>query len=312
MYQAVLNEITAHDTIILYRHSRPDGDAMGCQIGLKLLLQENFPGKTIYAPGDFSAVAGFEGVMPDEVPDEAFHGALAVILDCGAAHLISDGRWKTAARTVRLDHHIFTGRIADVEVVDTSFESCSGMVTELACCCNLRLTPAAAKALYSGMVADSGRFRFDYTTARTFRLAAVLMEQGLDLNDIYRDLYAQPIEEKKLTAQFVLKSKMTPNRVAYIYTTKEEVAQLQVDAFTVSRSMANILSDTRNTVIWVNFTESDSGVLCELRSCGPNINPIAVKYGGGGHAKASGAAVADRETAMQMLQELDKLAGDWQ
>jgi phosphoesterase RecJ-like protein len=65
------------------------------------------------------------------------------------------------------------------------------------------------------------------------------------------------------------------------------------------------MSDLKGVDIWVNFTETDSGVLCELRSSRFNINPIAVKYGGGGHQKASGACVPDRETAMAMLKDLD-------
>ena len=80
--------------------------------------------------------------------------------------------------------------------------------------------------------------------------------------------------------------------------------------FIVSRGMVNTMSDIKGTDIWVNFTETEEGVLCEIRSAGPNINPIAVKYGGGGHMKASGATVADRETAMQMLHDLDTLAGE--
>ena len=70
------------------------------------------------------------------------------------------------------------------------------------------------------------------------------------------------------------------------------------------------LADIKGTDIWVNFTETEEGVLCELRSGGVNINPIAVKYGGGGHAKASGATVPNRETAMQMLADLNELAGE--
>jgi len=62
--------------------------------------------------------------------------------------------------------------------------------------------------------------------------------------------------------------------------------------------------------IWVNFTETEQGVLCELRSNRFNINPVAVKYGGGGHAKASGATVADKETAMAMLADLDAMSGE--
>jgi phosphoesterase RecJ-like protein len=72
--------------------------------------------------------------------------------------------------------------------------------------------------------------------------------------------------------------------------------------------MVNLMADIRGTDIWVNFTEDEGGILCALRSGGPNINPIAVKYGGGGHAKASGATVPDYETAMAMLKDLDDMA----
>ena len=77
--------------------------------------------------------------------------------------------------------------------------------------------------------------------------------------------------------------------------------------------MVGIMSDTKGVDIWCNFTETENGVLCELRSSRFNINPIAAKYGGGGHAKASGATVADRETVMQMLRDLDNMmTGDAQ
>jgi phosphoesterase RecJ-like protein len=174
----------------------------------------------------------------------------------------------------------------------------------------LRLNPIAAKALYTGMVNDSGRFRYDATTSRTFSLASFLLETPFDITEIYRHLYADSIEGKKLKAKFVLKIQFTPNNVAYIYTTKEEVAELGVDLFTISRGMVNTMADIKNVDIWCNFTETDNGVQCELRSSIYNINPIAVKYGGGGHAKASGATVADRETAMAMLQDLDNLSGE--
>ena len=71
--------------------------------------------------------------------------------------------------------------------------------------------------------------------------------------------------------------------------------------------MVGVMSEIRGVDAWVNFTETEDGVLCELRSSRYNINPIAVKYGGGGHQKASGATVPNRETAMQMLADLDKL-----
>ena len=80
-----------------------------------------------------------------------------------------------------------------------------------------------------------------------------------------------------------------------------------VDTFTVSRGMVNTMADIKGTDIWVNFTETEQGILCELRSSAYNINPIAVKYGGGGHKKASGATVHSKEEAMAMLQDLDMM-----
>ena len=308
MFEQIKNVIERFDRILIHRHSRPDGDAMGSQIGLRELLRHNYPEKEVLAVGDSTGFFGFmEGAVMDEVADEAYENALAIVLDCGAEHLISDTRWKTAAATARMDHHIFTGQLAEHEVIDTSFESCCGMVAALAEESGWALTPLAAKSLYTGMVTDSGRFRYDGTTARTFRLASFLMEQPIDTNELFRQLYADDFESKKRKAQFVLKTQFSPKNVAFIYTTREEFEAMGLDTFTVSRAMVNTMADIRGVDIWVNFTETENGVLCELRSSRYNINPIAVKYGGGGHAKASGATLPDRDTAMAMLADLDEM-----
>ncbi len=313
MFEAILNYIQEFDTIIIHRHHHPDGDAMGSQIGMKHIIKENFPDKTVYTVGDEPKHFGFmtDAVM-DVIPDNTYEGALAIILDTAASHLISDDRYKLAAKTARMDHHIFCEHIADEEVVDTSYESCCGLITQFAVESGLRLSPIAAQSLYTGMVTDSGRFRYDGTTARTFRLAAELMETGFDTGELFRNLYADELSGKQLKAKFTLKIQHTDNGVAYIYTDLQEFNALGLDTFTVSRGMVNTMADLKGIPIWVNFTETEQGVLCEIRSNLYNINPVAVKYGGGGHQKASGATVPDRETAMAMLQDLDAIAGGFQ
>ena len=311
MFTEIIAAIKKYDTVIIHRHHHPDGDALGSQIGMKHIIRENFPEKQVYCVGDDARFYGFmdDSVM-DEIPDSTYEGALAIILDTASRHLISDERYALAEYAIRMDHHIFCEEIANAEVVDTSFESCCGLVTRFAMDCGLRVNSAAATALYTGMVTDSGRFRYDSTTAQTFRMASFLMEQGVDTNRIFRSLYADNFESKKLKAQFILKTQFTANNVAYIYTTLEEFKALNADTFTISRGMVNTMADIKGVEIWVNFTETEKGVLCELRSVDLNINPIAVKYGGGGHKKASGATVADRETAMAMLRDLDALIGE--
>ena len=309
MFNQILDEIKKYNTIILHRHSKPDGDAMGSQLGFKYILKENFPEKQIYVVGDDARFFSFmEDSVMDEIPDSTYEGALAIVLDCGSSHLISDDRYKLAEKTVRFDHHIFCENICELECVETSYESCAGLVADFARQTGLVVNKLAAQSLYTGMLTDSGRFRYDSTSSRTFEVAAFLMKTEFDTNEIFRHLYADEYENKKLKAQFVLKIQFTEHNVAYIYTTREEFDSYGVDSFTISRGMVGTMADMKGVDIWVNFTETEAGVLCELRSSRFNINPIAVKYGGGGHQKASGATIADHATAMAMLKDLDDIA----
>ena len=308
MFETIIKEIENASRIIIHRHSSPDGDAIGSQVGLKHLLQANYPEKEVLVVGDGAGRYSFvEGSQMDEVEDSAYEGALAIILDTSAKHLISDNRYALAARTARIDHHIFVEKIADVEVTDTSYESCCGLIAAMAKEAGWTLTPLAAKSVFTGMVTDSGRFRYDSTNSQTFALAAYLTSVPFDVNDIYANLYADDFSRIKLRAQYTLKIQFTPKNVAYIYTTKEELEESGADIFAISRGMVGTMGDIRGVNIWVNFTETENGVLCELRSNKYNINPIATKWGGGGHAKASGATVRNREEAMAMLEDLNQL-----
>ena len=310
MFEQFRRQIEAYDTIIIHRHKNPDGDALGSQIGLKRLIEENYPEKHVYAVGDEAGRYAFmAGSVMDEVPDETYRGALAILLDSSAASLVSDTRYTLASATARIDHHLYLGALTQTEVIDSSFESCCGLIAACAQECSWKLSLEAATAIFTGMVTDSGRFRYDATNARTFRLAAYLMQQPIDTNALYRSLYAVDFAQVQMRARFALKIRFTEHNVAYVYTTREEMREYGADDFSISRGMVNVMADIAGVHIWVNFTEGENGgVLCELRSDSANINPVAVAFGGGGHQKASGATIADRAAAMKMLEALDKLA----
>ena len=311
MHEA-LELLKKYDTVIIHRHTNPDGDAMGSQIGLKNLLLDNFPEKKVYVVGDGAGRFSFmDGSVMDEISAETYRGALAVILDSAEHSLVSDDRYTLAEKTLRIDHHIFCEKFADVEIVETAFESCAGLVTHLAREWGLTINTSAAKALFTGIVTDSGRFRYDSTTPRTFSDAAFLLEKGFNPTEIYDKLYVDDFSMIKMRAGFVLDIRFTKNNVAYIYSDRKKVDSLGVSDFTVSRGMVNVMAEIRGVDVWVNFTESTDGtVLAELRSRNLDINKIAVKYGGGGHLKASGASLKDKAQAMEMLADLDKLVGE--
>jgi len=308
MYEQIPEIIGRYDRIIIHRHTRPDGDAIGAQAGLKLLLSRNYPGKKIYAVGDDPGRYSFvPSSKQDELTDEDFEGALCFVLDCSSPALISDQRFRQAAHSVRIDHHLFVEQICDDEIVDTSAESCCGMICDMACELNLEFTPDAATALYCGLVTDSGRFRYDSTGAASFRRAAALAEAGADAPFVYAGLYSESYANVRRRAQYVLKMKFTGNGTAYIYNTAGELAAEGSDPYAISRGMVGVMSDLRGIDRWVNFTEAEGCVLCEIRSSVYNINQVAVKYGGGGHPKASGCTLKDREEAMKLLADLDAL-----
>ncbi|MCH5142622.1 MAG: bifunctional oligoribonuclease/PAP phosphatase NrnA [Clostridiales bacterium] len=308
MFKEALKLIKKYNRIIIHRHNHPDGDALGSQKGLAALLKDNFPKKEIYVVGDEAKRLPFMEQKMDDIPDEYYKDALAIILDCGSARMICDDRYKTAAKTLRFDHHIFQEQVADLDIVDNTYESACGLVAMFAKVNKLKLSLVSATALYTGMVTDSGRFVFDSTNARTFELAAYLMSQPIDLNSLYYNLYAEDFSEIIAKADNMHKIKFTENNVAYIYTAREDLPTNSDAAPVVSTGLVGLMHDIKGVFVWVNFTESDDGVHAELRSNRYNINPIAVKYGGGGHKKASGCTVPDRATAMQLLNDLNELA----
>lgn len=307
MYKKIINKIKEFETIIIHRHSKPDGDALGSQFGLKEIIETNFPEKKVYAVGDTNQRLQFMGNV-DLIDNLEYENALVIVLDCSEKSLISDDRYLKGKYMIKIDHHIMREKFANMEVVDDTFESCCGLIADIAIKQKMIITTKAAEALFTGMVTDSGRFRYDSTSSRTFKIASKLLESNIDMMNIYNNLYLDDLNMVLLRAKFVLKMKFTEHNVAYIKTTSEEFEKLNTDIFTISRGMVNTMSGIKGIDIWVNFTEDKgNGIICEIRSNKYNINPIAVKYGGGGHAKASGATVKDFETADNMLKDLDNL-----
>jgi phosphoesterase RecJ-like protein len=308
MVNAVLQKFKEYNTIIIHRHARPDGDALGSQVGLKEALNATYPEKKILITGDENERYQFIGRM-DEVRDDDYQGALVVVLDTPEENMISDGRFRNGDCLIKIDHHIPRNGFGDLQIVDTSYESCAGLIAHLIFENDLKLTDKGAQALYVGIVTDSGRFRFDSVTSRTFEDAAKLLRYNFNINEIYNNLYLEDLKMVKLRAKFITNFKLTPHNVAYTKTTAEELKEYNTDIFTISRGMVNTMGGIKGIDIWANFTEDEENkcVIAELRSSKYNINQIAVKYGGGGHQLASGATLKSFEEADMLLADLDDL-----
>jgi len=309
MYENILSRIKEFDAIIIHRHSRPDGDAMGSQIGLREAIKTTFPEKTVLAPGDVSDRYSFCGDV-DLVPDHLYSEALVFVLDTSEEYMISDRRYAQGKYIIKIDHHLTKGEFGNEQLVNTEFESCAGLVADIIFQTGLKLNSQGAKALFAGIVTDSGRFRYDSVTSRTFEIVAKLLKHDFQISEVYNNLYIEELKTVRLRAKFTLSFQLTPANVAYMKNTAKDIKEYESDVPTISRGMVNTMSGIKGIDIWVNFTEDETAktVIAEIRSSKYNINEVAVKYGGGGHQLASGATLKSFEEADAMLLDLDAIA----
>lgn len=308
MYQKLKELIEGYKTIIIHRHLRPDGDALGSQLGLKEILKTNYPDKEVYAVGDISFKLSFVGNM-DRIDDKKYENALAIVVDSSEEHLISDERYKKAKCLVKIDHHIPRSVFGDLQIVDTKYESCAGLIADIAFALGWELNLDSATKLFTGLTTDSGRFKYSSTTPRSYEIAAKLLSYGVDFISIYNRLYIENIKIVKLKAACTLNFQLTRSNVAYLKNTAKDIENYGVDFQTVSRGMVGTMAGIEGIDVWVNFTEDaeNNCVAAEIRSNSYNINQVAVKYGGGGHLNASGASLKNFDEADMMLEDLNKL-----
>jgi phosphoesterase RecJ-like protein len=309
MFKSLIKPIEDHDVIIIHRHLKPDGDAMGSQIGLKEALKATYPGKQVYAVGDVNEKYEFIGSV-DEVETSLYDKALVIVVDTPEEEMISDSRYRDGAFLIKIDHHQSRSGFGDIEIVDTGYESCAGLIADILFSIGFAISPLAARALFTGIVTDSGRFRYNSINARTFEITAKLMNYDFDFIEVYNKLYEEDLKFVKLRARFIQKFKLTPNNVAYIKTTAAELEEYGIDLSTASRGMINTMAGIKGVEIWANFTEDpETGKInAEIRSSKYNISEVAIKFGGGGHRTASGALLASFAECDAMLEELDKMA----
>ena len=312
----ILKKIKEYKTIIIHRHNNPDLDALGSQIGLKETLQENFPEKEIYAVGDMNRLTFLGGM--DNIGDEKFNDALCIICDVAVGALISDYRYFNAKEVIVIDHHQNETNLSIKEkefnlplyrYVDTKALACCEIVANMVESWGIKLPSHAATALYGGITTDSGRFLYGSNLANIFKTSAYLVENGADPQFIYRNLYVETLESRLMKNHFQSKMQLTKNNVAYMINKEDVYEKFNVDTFTISRGMVNLMAGIDVVKIWANFTyDKQTGkVLCEFRSRDVVIVDIAKKYGGGGHACACGATVESFDLVEAILADFDKL-----
>ena len=197
----ILQTIERYQTIVVSRHIRPDGDAVGSTMGLVKIRRDTYPEKRVYlADEDFSDYLAFCG-PEDEVAEEVYQDALLIVIDTGTRKRISNSRYALAKEIIKIDHHIEADPYGDINWVEDFRSSACEMIADFGVTFRdrLKISAEAATDIYMGMVTDSGRFRFEGVTGETMRHARLRGPNGDALRQsLYRGARGVPAEILRL------------------------------------------------------------------------------------------------------------------
>jgi phosphoesterase RecJ-like protein len=302
--QALADLLVPGRRVCLTTHVNPDGDGLGSEVGLTHLLRALDVDVSIANPSPTPARFDFLFRDLPKVDRSAeavktLRGADVIVVldiaDLGRLGMLSRTVVERGVPVACIDHHTSPGTLPDgPRYVDPGAAATGELICEIALANRWPLTPAAARALYVALLTDTGGFRFSNTRPRTLRIAAELLETGLDPESIYLDVYANaPAGRPRLLAE-ALQTLVVEDSVGLAWVTVPPGAverhRVTVDDLEGIVEFPRSIAGVRMALL---FREMSQGrVKVSLRSVGDvDVAAFAKPYGGGGHVHAAGLAL---------------------
>lgn len=309
LYNKIYKKIKEFDKIVIARHIGADPDALGSSLGLKELILNTFPNKKVSCVGVYSSVFKYFGKM-DKLNEKEIEDSLLIVCDTPNVVRI-DGIEdpKKFKYVIKIDHHPEVDNFEDMKWVDTKASSVCQMLIELSNETRLKMNKEAAEKFFMGLVSDTNRFLYDYTTPKTFYLVSKLIkETKIDIGPLYSNLYQRPLIDVRFQGYVAENIKVSESGLAYLNITDEIIQRFGGDTG-LSGNVIGSFNNINEILVWIIFTEDkNAGVIkVNARSRGPIINTVLEKYGGGGHAYASGARLKDKEDIEKIINDLEEL-----
>lgn len=309
----IYHKIKKYDSIVIARHIGPDPDALGSQLGLKEAILTKFPKKKVYAVGASAQTFRYLGDL-DKFNDELYSNSLLIVLDTPDSKRVDGVYAKRFKDSIKIDHHPFVEEFCKLELIDDTASSASQLVIELINKTPLKMTKEVASKLFVGVITDTNRFLFKYTTPKTFDLISkMIKETKLDFTSLYERIYLRPIKEIRFKGYISDNMIVTSNGFGYIKLTDSDIKKYNVDAATAG-NMVSDFNYIEDVYAWAVFTDDVSlgQVRGSIRSRGPIINEIASHFGGGGHIFASGVRLKNFDEVDLLVKELDQACLEYQ
>ena len=310
----ILDKIKEYDSIVIGRHFRPDGDAIGSTKGLERILNLTFPEKKIYlSSSDYSDYLSFLGGDDGEVDDAVISSSLAIILDTATLDRMSYKKLQGAKEIIKIDHHIKVESWPGTEWIEDWRSSCCEMIADFynTFRTELRIDTFAATCIYTGMVTDSGRFAFSSTSGDTLRMAALMLDNGVDVETLMARLDLKDISFYRYREAVFEKVKITENGLAWVYVDSDFQKKWNLSREEASESVS-FMSSIKGSICWIAFIDNgDDTIRVRLRSRFMTVDRLASRYHGGGHDRASGATCYSPGEMEALVRDADALVKDY-
>jgi bifunctional oligoribonuclease and PAP phosphatase NrnA len=296
----VAAEIRAGDRFLLTTHENPDGDALGSLLAMHRILEALGKDSVMFlAAKEFPLPVEYRFLPLEEVfhePPADIADRVVIFLDCGNIDRIPvDFLRRGENKVINIDHHHDNTRFGEVNLVDVDASCTAEIVYDLAGLLGVELTREIANALYVALVTDTGKFMYENTDARSHRMAAGLIEGGVEVNDVYRRLYEHaPIEKLRLLALALEKIELREDgRLAITYISNEDYASTGASEGLTEGIIDHLRTIDGAVVAAVVRELGESGRFARkvsMRSTDGRIDvsAIARAHGGGGHRRAAG------------------------
>lgn len=307
IYRQIYRKLKKYNKIVIAHHIGPDPDALGSSFGLKDIIKKTFPKKEVYVVGATALKFRYLG-LPDKFDESMYKDSLLIVVDTPNIKRVDGVDPFKFKDSIKIDHHPFIEEFCKLEWIDDKASSVSQLIMELVSKTRLKMDEKSASKLFTGLIADTERFLFDYTTPKTFELVAdMIRKTNLEFTKLYLPLYLRPIKDLRFQSYIMTNMTITENGLGYIKLTEDILDEYGVDAATAG-NLINNFNYINEIIAWAFFSDDrmNNNIRGTIRSRGPVINTVVEPFGGGGHALASGVKLANFELADEVILALDK------
>ena len=290
----ILKEIKKAEKIVILTHESTDGDAIGSSLAMKLMLKEIGKEADVILP-EYSRLFDFlPGANEIKESSEISNYDLAISVDCANLKRLQERKYfENAKMKVNIDHHGTNTMFGNYNYVNPAAPACAQILLVVLEYFGIEITKDIGTCILTGIITDTGGFRYEGVTADTFEFVSWLLNKGVNVSKIYKKVL-----QTKTKANFELTKLATERieffedgKVSFTYITKADENAVNAGQGD-KEGIVEIGRDVEGVEVSVFVTESNKGIKCSLRSNEyVNVSDICLAFGGGGHIKAAGCTI---------------------